>query len=170
MRTRPARLSAWTCRFCGSHIPASYAHKCDQSMTTDSTTEAGLVERLVREAYEEGVEDGIEWGTDPCGEPKPQWIDSCARIALIRANESLHKERERLRGGFDHNAAFRVLREDFDRLDLHHARGCVRCSPDHVCGYALGIAAAYRKMEARLSPTRAPFPTLRSSLQGDQRD
>jgi hypothetical protein len=62
-----------------------------------------------------------------------------------------------------HAAAFKMLRDDLDGLDAKHLAGCVRCSPDHVCGYALGIAAAYRSVEARLSPSRLPFPPNRKS-------
>jgi hypothetical protein len=43
------------------------------------------VELLVRSAYEEGVEDGIEWGTATSDDPCPQWIDSVARVELLKS-------------------------------------------------------------------------------------
>ena len=43
-----------------------------------------LIEKLVREAYEEGVEDGIGWHAYPESGPQPQWIDSVARVELLK--------------------------------------------------------------------------------------
>jgi hypothetical protein len=52
----------------------------------------GRMEALVRNAYEEGVEDGMEWGIDPSGEPKPGWIDSVARVELLKHTRAALKD------------------------------------------------------------------------------
>ena len=47
------------------------------------------LEAIAEQAYEEGVEDGIDWQIDSCGEPRPQWIDTHARIAVLTARTAL---------------------------------------------------------------------------------
>jgi hypothetical protein len=57
-----------------------------------ATIAKGRIEALVRNAYEEGVEDGVEWGIDPSGEPKPGWIDSVARVELLKHTRAAIKD------------------------------------------------------------------------------
>jgi hypothetical protein len=47
------------------------------------------VKTAIQHAYEEGVEDGSEWATDRIMEPKPQWIDSVARITSLQLERAL---------------------------------------------------------------------------------
>jgi hypothetical protein len=54
-------------------------------MTPSKTLSPELIEKLVRDAYEEGVEDGVEWQQEGRPGIQPMWIDSVARVEVLKS-------------------------------------------------------------------------------------
>jgi hypothetical protein len=83
MKAQPAQLAEWACRYCGTTVPAAYAHKCleyDAVTFLDGSPLAPMPDH--QEIAE--IADKTKWIAGPLNNHDRHWVMVGARHGFLR--------------------------------------------------------------------------------------